>query len=100
MSSIEAEEQRFRQDIKELEQWWQDSRWKFTRRPYTAEQIANKRGNIKIEYPSNAMSKKLWDMVEKRFAVSSIPMFKPHPPPPLLAIPLELFRLMLMSSNQ
>ena len=70
MSGIDAEEKAFQDEVKELKQWWSDSRWRHTRRPYTAEQIANKRGNLKIEYASNAMSKKLWQMVEKRFAVS------------------------------
>jgi hypothetical protein len=65
----DAEEQRFQEEVKELKQWWTDSRWRFTRRPYTAEQIANKRGNIKVEYPSNVLAKKLWKTVEERFAV-------------------------------
>ena len=69
MSGLDAEEQAFQDEIKQLKQWWSDSRWRYTRRPYTAEQIANKRGNLKIEYASNAMSKKLWKMLEKRFAV-------------------------------
>ena len=72
MSNLDAEEQVFQDEIKQLKQWWTDSRWRFTRRPYTAEQIASKRGNLKIDYPSNAMSKKLWKMVEKRFAVGRI----------------------------
>jgi isocitrate lyase len=70
MGSTDAEEQNYQDEIKQLKQWWSDSRWRFTRRPYTAEQIASKRGNLKIEYASNAMSKKLWKLVEKRFAVS------------------------------
>ena len=67
--SADAEEQQFQDEVKQLKQWWSDPRWRYTRRPYTAEQIANKRGNLKIEYASNAMSKKLWKVVEKRFAV-------------------------------
>ena len=69
MASTEAEEQAFQNEVKDLKQWWSDSRWRFTRRPYTPEQIANKRGNLKIEFASNAMAKKLWQTVEKRFAV-------------------------------
>ena len=72
MASPDAEEQRFQDEVKELKQWWSDSRWRFTRRPYTAEQIANKRGNLKIEFASNAMAKKMWGIVEKRFAVCVI----------------------------
>lgn len=69
MAEGNAEEQRYQDEVKELKQWWSDSRWRYTRRPYTAEQIASKRGNLKIDYASNAMAKKLWKLVEKRFAV-------------------------------
>lgn len=65
----DSEEQRYQEEVKELKQWWTDSRWRYTRRPFTAEQIVQKRGNLKIEYPSNAMSKKMWKTVEERFAV-------------------------------
>lgn len=68
-ASAANEQAAFEAEVKEIEQWWKDSRWRYTRRPYTAEQIANKRGNLKIEYPSNAMSKKMWKIVEKRFSV-------------------------------
>lgn len=67
----DAEEQRFQTEVQELKQWWTDSRWRYTRRPFTAEQIATKRGNLRIEYPSNAMAKKLWKTVEERFTVST-----------------------------
>ena len=70
MAGVDAEEQKYQNEVKQMKQWWSDSRWRYTRRPYTAEQIADKRGNLKIEYASNAMSKKLWKLVEKRFAVS------------------------------
>ncbi|KAK5112724.1 isocitrate lyase 1 [Meristemomyces frigidus] len=62
-----SEQQRYEDEVKAIEQWWSDSRWRYTRRPYTAEQIANKRGNLKIEWASNTMAKKLWGMLEQRF---------------------------------
>nr|OQO21460.1 Isocitrate lyase [Rachicladosporium sp. CCFEE 5018] len=68
MGAADAEEQKFQDEVKQLKEWWTDSRWRFTRRAYTAEQIATKRGNLNIQYPSNAMSKKLWQTVEQRFA--------------------------------
>ena len=58
------------QEVAQVKQWWSDTRWRYTKRPFTAEQIVSKRGSIKIEYPSNTQSKKLWDILEKRFAVS------------------------------
>ncbi|KAI6893979.1 Isocitrate, partial [Hortaea werneckii] len=64
----DAEEQRYQEEVQALKQWWSDSRWRYTKRPFTADQIVQKRGNLKIEYPSNAMAKKLWQTVEERFA--------------------------------
>ena len=69
MASLDAEEQAYQAEVKDVKQWWTDSRWRYTRRPFTAEQVVAKRGNLKIEYPSNAMSKKLWKTLEGRFQV-------------------------------
>lgn len=69
MSLLDQEDQKYQQDIDAVKQWWSDSRWRFTKRPFTAEQIVAKRGNLKIEYPSNVQSKKLWQIMEGRFKV-------------------------------
>jgi len=69
MSSIDHEDQLYQADVAAVKEWWTDSRWRYTKRPFTAEQIVAKRGNLKIEYPSNAMSKKLWNILEGRFKV-------------------------------
>ncbi|KAK1770854.1 isocitrate lyase and phosphorylmutase [Phialemonium atrogriseum] len=61
------EDELFAQEVAEVQKWWSDPRWRYTKRPFTAEQIASKRGNLKIEYASNAQSKKLWDILEGRF---------------------------------
>lgn len=74
MTHIDEEEQTYLQDVEAIKQWWTDSRWRHTKRPYTAEQIAQKRGNLKIEYPSNAQAKKLWKIMEEKFAVSRMPV--------------------------
>ncbi|MCJ1393398.1 isocitrate lyase 1 [Xylographa bjoerkii] len=66
-SALDEEDQRYQDDVNAVKEWWMDSRWRFTKRPFTAEQIVAKRGNLKIEYPSNAQSKKLWQIVEGRF---------------------------------
>lgn len=67
MANAEAEDQQFQAEVEEVKRWWSDSRWRFTRRPFTAEQIVAKRGNLSIQYPSNALAKKLWGIVEDRF---------------------------------
>jgi isocitrate lyase len=67
MASIEREDRAYQADVAAVKQWWNDSRWRHTKRPFTAEQIVAKRGNLKIEYPSNVLSKKLWNILEGRF---------------------------------
>lgn len=69
MASIDLEERLYDDEVSAVKQWWADSRWRYTRRPFTAEQIVAKRGNLKIDYPSNAQSKKLWKILESRFKV-------------------------------
>ncbi|ROT34623.1 isocitrate lyase [Sodiomyces alkalinus F11] len=63
----DREDELFAQEVEQIKQWWQNPRWRYTRRPFTAEQIASKRGNLKIEYPGNTQSKKLWSILEHRF---------------------------------
>jgi isocitrate lyase len=67
MSSLDAEEQKFQQEVAAVKKWWTDSRWRFTKRPFTAEQIVSKRGTLAIEYAGNQQSKKLWKILETRF---------------------------------
>ncbi|KAI7786777.1 isocitrate lyase [Diaporthe eres] len=64
---LKTEDELFAKEVEEVKRWWSDSRWRNTKRPFTAEQIVSKRGNLKIDYPSNAQSKKLWDILEGRF---------------------------------
>jgi len=65
----ETEEKLYLEEVAAVKRWWTDSRWRHTKRPFTAEQIVAKRGNLKIEYPSNVQSKKLWNILEGRFKV-------------------------------
>ncbi|KEF53624.1 isocitrate lyase [Exophiala aquamarina CBS 119918] len=71
MGFIDEEESQYLQDVEAVKQWWTDSRWRYTKRPFTAEQIVQKRGTIKIQYPSNDQAKKLWKLVENRFATKT-----------------------------
>jgi isocitrate lyase len=65
--SIEAEQKAFMAEVEQVEAWWRDDRWRWTKRPFTAEAIVSKRGNLVIQYPSNVQSKKLWNILEERF---------------------------------
>lgn len=71
----DIEDDLFAQEVAQVKAWWNDSRWKHTKRPFTAEQIVSKRGHLKIEYPSNAQSKKLWNILEGRFQVCACTLF-------------------------
>jgi len=71
MGSSDQEEQQYLQEVEAVKKWWTDSRWRYTKRPFTAEQIVQKRGTINIQYPSNAQAKKLWKLVEDRFATKT-----------------------------
>lgn len=61
------EEDLFAKEVEAINKWWSEPRWRYTKRAFTAEQIATKRGNLRIEYPSNVQSKKLWSILEGRF---------------------------------
>lgn len=66
-STLDVEEQKFQEQVQQIKQWWADSRWRYTKRPFTAEQIASKRGSIMPQYANNEVSKKLWNVLEDRF---------------------------------
>ena len=67
MSGVDQEDRAFREEIEAVKQWWNDSRWRYTRRPFSAEEVVSKRGTLTPKYVSNEMSKKLWNIVETRF---------------------------------
>ncbi|KAJ5476588.1 hypothetical protein N7475_002317 [Penicillium sp. IBT 31633x] len=67
MGLHEDEDRQFAAEVQAVQNWWKDSRWRYTKRPFTAEQIVAKRGNLKIDYPSNVQAKKLWKIVESNF---------------------------------
>ncbi|KAI0414086.1 isocitrate lyase [Xylaria grammica] len=62
-----VEDELFAQEVDAVKRWWSDPRWRYTKRPFTAEQIVSKRGHLQVQYPSNAQSKKLWNILENRF---------------------------------
>lgn len=69
---VAQEDAAFAAEVAAVKEWWSGSRWRYTKRTFTAEQIVAKRGTLKIEYPSNVQSKKLWNILENRFKVCSV----------------------------
>jgi isocitrate lyase len=70
-ADVMKEDQIYAAEVAAVKEWWSDSRWKYTKRAFTAEQIVAKRGTIKIQYASNVLSKKLWGILEGRYEVCS-----------------------------
>ncbi|KAK5942520.1 isocitrate lyase 1 [Knufia obscura] len=68
MGALDQEEHAYQQEVAAIQQWWQDSRWRYTKRAYTAAEIAQKRGNLKIQFPSAVQAKKLWSLLEEKYA--------------------------------
>ncbi|EPS33335.1 Isocitrate lyase [Penicillium oxalicum] len=67
MGLHEDEDRKFAEEVEAVKNWWKDSRWRFTKRPFTAEQIVAKRGNLTIDYPSIVQAKKLWGILEQNW---------------------------------
>ncbi|KAJ1645802.1 isocitrate lyase 1 [Coemansia asiatica] len=65
---VEAEEQRFREQVEQVRQWWSSPRFRGISRPYSAESIVSKRGSLQPSYPSDVQAKKAFALFEKRFA--------------------------------
>ena len=62
---INEEEKFFQEQVQEIGNWWKDQRWAKTKRIYLPEDIARKRGSLKINYPSSDQAKKLYKLLEE-----------------------------------
>jgi len=61
--TIDHELQARNLEVKEIKEWWKDSRWEGLQRPYTAEQVADLRGSLQTEPAANKQAQKLWKML-------------------------------------
>jgi isocitrate lyase len=68
---LDQEEAFFKQQVDEINQWWSQPRWHKTKRIYTAEDIAKKRGSLKIDYPSSNQAKKLFKLLQDHEAANT-----------------------------
>jgi hypothetical protein len=62
----EQEEAALEAEIKAIEEWWSSPRFKGIKRPYSAREVATKRGNLPQTYPSSEMAKKLFSLLSER----------------------------------
>ncbi|KAH3684208.1 hypothetical protein WICPIJ_004851 [Wickerhamomyces pijperi] len=63
--NIQKEEQEFQQQVKDISEWWSQPRWHKTKRIYKPEDVATKRGSLKIHYPSSDQAKKLYGLLQE-----------------------------------
>ncbi|KAI0338905.1 isocitrate lyase [Trametopsis cervina] len=63
-----SERAAFQAEVEQVKRWWQEPRWKKTKRPYTAEQVVSKRGTLPIAYPSGVLGKKLYALLSEHWA--------------------------------
>ena len=61
-----AEDALYESTVKEIEAWWATPRYADIKRPYSATDVAGKRGTQKISYPSSIMATKLFNLVRER----------------------------------
>jgi len=54
-------------EIAEVKRWWGSERFRFTKRPYTAEQVVALRGTLQSVPASNYTAKKLYDICRTRY---------------------------------
>jgi isocitrate lyase len=64
----EAEDRLYEATVKEIEAWWASPRYEGIKRPYSAADVASKRGTQKIQYPSSVMAQKLFNLIQERQA--------------------------------
>ncbi|KAH6911375.1 isocitrate lyase [Coprinopsis sp. MPI-PUGE-AT-0042] len=57
------ERAQFAAEVAEVEKWWKAPRFARVTRPYTAADVVSKRGTLKIDYPSNVLGKKLFNLL-------------------------------------
>ena len=64
----EAEDAIFEAQVQQVREWWASDRYRGIRRPYSAEEVVSKRGTLQQVYPSSLMARKLFNLLEERFA--------------------------------
>ncbi|KAM0517059.1 hypothetical protein ACHAPE_005171 [Trichoderma viride] len=63
-----AEDALYEAQVKEIEEWWASPRFASIRRPYSAADVASKRGSQYFKYPSSVMATKLFNLIREREA--------------------------------
>lgn len=62
----EAEDALYKQQVRDVNEWWSTPRYKGIKRPYSAEDVVSKRGSLQQSYPSSIMARKLFQLLQER----------------------------------
>lgn len=62
----QAEDSLFKQQVQDVEDWWETPRYEGIKRPYSAQDVVSKRGSLQQTYPSSLMARKLFNLLKER----------------------------------
>ena len=63
-----SEDVLFQAEVDEVKRWWASDRFQGIQRPYSAEDVVDKRGTLQQVYPSSLMARKLFNLFKEREA--------------------------------
>ena len=63
-----AEDALYEQQLHDVQTWWDTPRYTGIKRPYSAHDVASKRGALQQTYPSSLMARKLFNLLNERAA--------------------------------
>ncbi|KAK3232692.1 hypothetical protein CYMTET_56962 [Cymbomonas tetramitiformis] len=58
---VDPEAKANKEEVDDVLKWWSEPRWDYTERRYTAAQVVNLRGTVKIDYPSSKFADKAYN---------------------------------------
>ncbi|KAH7161181.1 isocitrate lyase [Dactylonectria macrodidyma] len=63
-----AEDALYEATVRDIEAWWASPRYEGIKRPYSAADVASKRGSQTTQYPSSVMATKFFNLIREREA--------------------------------
>ena len=58
----------YKGEVEAIQKWWASPRFEKIKRPYSAHDVASKRGTLGQSYPSSLMARKLFNLLSARAA--------------------------------
>ena len=54
--------------LQDVHRWWSSERYKGIKRPYSVQDVVDKRGSLQQTYPSSLMARKLFNLLKEKGA--------------------------------